>query len=83
MKVKEKSQIFHYANVIPMEIMEKADIVNDHTRTFKERLSAAKDLATLNVFVDQILWNFEDDYMSSMMQNDEFVATRKATRSVL
>lgn len=76
--MKDSGFIFHHKDCIPDLILEKAQKISDNDLSFKEKVKIAKDLATLNVFIDQLLWNFEDEYLLNMKEMKNFIAMKKA-----
>jgi|TARA_Y100000034_G_C6876495_1_gene400954 hypothetical protein len=76
--MKDHGFIFHHKDSIPEDVLEKAKVISDANYTFKEKLGAAKDLATLNVFIDQLLWGFEDEYIQHVREMQNFIAMKKA-----
>jgi hypothetical protein len=76
--MKDHGFIFHHTDSIPDIILEKSKMISDGEVSFKEKLKIAQDLATLNVFIDQLLWNFEDEYVQHVQEMQKFIAMKKA-----
>ena len=79
--MKSKGVIYHYKDSIPGEIIAVSDKVTDTEVAVHDRVEDAQILCATGIWIDHILWRFEDEYIAVVKTHNKFIESLRGDKS--